>query len=302
MATVTEIKLASKDSRLISYPEHITGVNDVSIHIIRILQSTLELEKLLELFNDELSNVVSHDYLLYQNQQELIKFSFGKSSIHSLNYRFKLCGNDLGTLTISRTTKILDEEVDRIETLLSAIIYPLRNALLYKQALEKAYVDPLTGVSNRAAFDQAMQQEFELAKRHGHHLSIMMLDIDNFKLVNDNYGHMIGDMVLKSFARSLTDRMRKSDAIFRYGGEEFILMLRNTELSGATLLAERMRKKIEEEEMKFDSVKLGVTTSIGVAQLEEIDDDFTRLLHRADRRLYEAKESGRNMVISESNN
>ncbi len=79
-------------------------------------------------------------------------------------------------------------------------------------------------------------------------------------------------------------------------------MLRNTELSGATLLAERMRKKIEEEEMKFDSVKLGVTTSIGVAQLEEIDDDFTRLLHRADRRLYEAKESGRNMVISESNN
>ncbi len=139
--------------------------------------------------------------------------------------------------------------------MISALIYPLRNALLYKQAVEKAYNDPLTGLNNRAAFDKSIEQEVDLATRHGHSLSLMMLDLDRFKQINDNYGHIVGDAVLKSFADCIMECMRSSDIVFRYGGEEFVILLRNTELAGAILLAERMRKNIENMKFDYNNVK-----------------------------------------------
>ena len=300
VATVTDIKDTAKTDKsrqMISYPEHMTDVSDISIHIMGVLQSTLELEKLIELFDDELASVVPHDHLSYVNRHENVEITIGNPARHSFNYRLVLFGHELGKLTMSRGTKLLDSEIVKMENLLSALIYPLRNTLLYKQAVEKAYIDPLTGVNNRAAFDKAIEQEFDLAERHRNALSLMMLDIDHFKQINDNYGHVIGDTVLKNFADCVTDCIRRSDAIFRYGGEEFAIMLRNTELDGAELLAERMRKKVEETLFKYDSVKLSITVSIGVTQ--QLDqDDCNSLIDRADKQLYKAKQAGRNQVIA----
>lgn len=300
MAEITNISESPgvKNSRLmISYPENMTDVTNMSIHVMGVLQSTLELEKLIELFDDEMAAVVPHDHLSYTNPDENVKFEIGKPARHSSTYRLVLFGKSLGELTLSRNTKLVDVEIQKMESLISALIYPLRNALLYKQAVEKAYIDPLTGLNNRAAFDKSMEQEFELARRHNHTLSLMMLDLDRFKQINDSYGHIVGDAVLKSFADCILECLRRSDTIFRYGGEEFSILLRNTQLAGAVLLAERMRKSVEEMEFNYNEIKLSISVSIGVAEIEQ-GDTCSKLIERADSLLYKAKNSGRNCVVS----
>ena len=300
VATVTSInKAAGADNarQMISYPEHMTDVGDISAHIMGVLQSTLELEKLIELFDDELASIVPHDHLAYTNSEEEVSFIVGKAARNTCSYRLVLFGKELGELTVSRNTKLLEDEIVKMENLISALIYPLRNALLYKQAVEKAYLDPLTGVNNRAAFDKTIEQEFDLARRHSNNLSLMMLDIDHFKQINDSFGHVVGDAVLKSFADCITDCMRRSDSIFRYGGEEFAVLLRSTQLDGAALLAERMRERIENLDFDYESVSVSVTVSIGVAQLNS-DEECTNLIDRADKYLYEAKQNGRNRVVA----
>lgn len=298
MADITDISESPgiQNSRLmISYPENMTDVTNMSIHIMGVLQSTLELEKLIELFDDELAAIVPHDHLCYENKNENIRYDIGELARHNSNYRLVLFGKSLGELTISRNTKFVDVEIQKMEGLISALIYPLRNALLYKQAVEKAYIDPLTGLNNRAAFDKSIEQEIELATRHSHTLTLLMLDLDKFKEINDNYGHIVGDAVLKNFADTILECLRRSDIIFRYGGEEFAVLLRNTKAEGATLLAERMRKNVEEMEFDYNSIKINVSVSIGLAELQE-GDNGTKLIERADELLYKAKENGRNRV------
>ncbi|MBL1140899.1 MAG: GGDEF domain-containing protein [Proteobacteria bacterium] len=302
MADITDISDSPgvQNSRLmVSYPENMTDVTNMSIHVMGVLQSTLELEKLIELFDDELAAVVPHDHLSYENKDEAIKYDIAKPARHRSTYGLVLFGKKMGELTISRNCKFVDAEVHKIESLISALIYPLRNALLYKQAVEKAYSDPLTGLNNRAAFDKSIEQEIDLAARHGHTLSLMMLDLDRFKQINDNYGHIVGDAVLKNFADCIMECMRRSDIAFRFGGEEFVVLLRNTQITGAQLLAERMRKKVEEMKFEYNSIKLNVSVSIGLAELKEGEDKLN-LIERADTLLYKAKKNGRNRVEVEN--
>lgn len=304
MADITDISDSPgvQNSRLmISYPENMTDVTNMSIHVMGVLQSTLELEKLIELFDDELAAIVPHDHLSYENQDEVIKYDIGKPGRHRSSYGLVLFGKKMGELVISRNSKFVDVEIHKIESLISALIYPLRNALLYKQAVEKAYSDPLTGLNNRAAFDKSIEQEIDLATRHGHKLSIMLLDLDRFKQINDNYGHIVGDAVLKKFADCIMECMRRSDIAFRYGGEEFVVLLRNTQIAGALLLAERMRKNVEEMKFEYNNIKLNISVSIGLAELKEGEDKLP-LIERTDALLYKAKENGRNRVEAEDEN
>ncbi len=301
MADITDISESpgiQNSNLMISYPENMTDVTSMSIHVMGVLQSTLELEKLIELFDEELAAIVPHDHFSYVNVNENIKFDIGKAALHSSNYRLVLFGKSLGQVTISRNTKFVEVEIQKIESLISALIYPLRNALLYKQAVEKAYIDPLTGVNNRAAFDKSIEQEMEFSARHKHDLTLMMLDLDKFKDINDNYGHTVGDAILRSFADSIMKCLRGSDILFRYGGEEFSVLLRNTGTEGASLLAERMRKSVEEMEFEYNKIKVKTTVSIGLAQMQE-GDSIIGMIERADELLYKAKECGRNQVAAD---
>ena len=271
-------------------------VSDKSLQLANVLQSTLELNKLLELFDDELSALVLHDGLTYVNKEEDHSVTFGKEERHRVSYTLVLLDNDIGELSLYRRTKFTEDETHQLENTIAALVYPLRNAILYKQAVEKAYRDPLTGVNNRAALDNALEQEINLALRHDTPLSIIILDVDNFKRVNDTYGHIAGDAVLKRIADSMVECARGSDIIYRYGGEEFVILLRNTEESGGVLLAERIRKAIESIMFKYDNFDIRVTASEGMATLIA-EDDLNSLLARCDKALYEAKQKGRNCVV-----
>lgn len=154
--------------------------------------------------------------------------------------------------------------------------------------------DVLTQVANRFQFDNVLEHSISLAQRYGRTLSILLIDIDFFKEVNDTYGHLIGDEVLKKLAYTLSEGIRKSDVIARWGGEEFVILLPDSELSSALKLAETLRVKVAETD--FEPVVKQITCSIGVARWNE-GENSDQLLKRVDEKLYTAKENGRNRVI-----
>ncbi len=147
--------------------------------------------------------------------------------------------------------------------------------------------DPLTGVSNRRALDETLESMFAMMHRYEHPFSVVLLDIDHFKQMNDEQGHLYGDRMLKSVARLLDDCVRDTDLVARYGGEEFVIVMPQTMLDGATIFAERLRRRVEQQ--------LPLTVSGGVSSAVDGDNPQT-LLARADAALYSAKAAGRNLL------
>jgi diguanylate cyclase (GGDEF)-like protein len=162
-----------------------------------------------------------------------------------------------------------------------------------------ARTDVLTSLSNRRDFYERAQQEVARAKRSGKAFSLMLLDVDFFKKINDQYGHAGGDEVLRRLSRVLSDMLREVDTPARLGGEEFVVLMPETPLEGARLVAERVRAGMEETVVDLnDGRQIRFTVSIGLAQWADGEDDIDVPLHRADEALYRAKAGGRNQVCS----
>ncbi|WP_341304938.1 diguanylate cyclase [Pseudomonas sp. TMP25] len=161
-----------------------------------------------------------------------------------------------------------------------------------------ATTDSLTALPNRRGFDLLASQAVQEAWRNSSALCALILDLDNFKQLNDSHGHMAGDEVLRSFAHHLRNTVRQSDIICRWGGEEFILLLKDTTPEQARELGEKIRLQTEQTLIRFNTVDLQITTSIGLAQLQA-DESLEQLITRADRALYRAKQSGRNRLCEE---
>jgi len=165
---------------------------------------------------------------------------------------------------------------------------------------ELARHDPLTGMANRRYFFERANQELARTKRHSTTLSIVELDIDHFKQINDQYGHAVGDEVLKSLCIVSQRMLREADVFARIGGEEFAVLLPDTNLDGAACLAERLRKTIANRKLSLNSGEFNCTISVGVATLKSTDTSIEDCLLRADSALYRAKHNGRNRVEIET--
>jgi len=161
-----------------------------------------------------------------------------------------------------------------------------------------AMTDNLTGVYNQGYFKRRLDEEYKRSLRYDLLLSLMILDIDHFKQINDSFGHLAGDQYLAEFSNKLQSEAREIDILARYGGEEFIIMMPQTNLTGASIFAERLRHAIEGLEVEFEGQMIQTTVSIGVAMyMPDVDMDPQSLLKRADTALYTAKQSGRNRVV-----
>ncbi len=159
--------------------------------------------------------------------------------------------------------------------------------------------DPLTGLYNFRYLVSAVEREIERTRRTGSPTTLVMIDIDHFKSINDTYGHQVGNLALKHIAKLLKGSLRKIDIVCRYGGEEFTLILPNTRLSGGQLVAERMRERIEKSELISDDTKIALTASFGVGTFEEgMDLSGEAFIHEVDECLIRAKQKGRNQVQS----
>ena len=275
---------------------------DIRLQLSNMLQTSLELSQVVDLFFNAVKQHLSINSLSYSNEKIDTELELGKHSTHSCHYQLVTNRDAMGEISFTRRKRFSEAELELLETLIGCLINPMRNALLYREALQNALRDPLTGSGNRTAMDSTLKREVGLAQRNGTHLSLLVVDIDHFKKVNDEHGHAAGDCVLKDVAKTLASKSRATDSTYhayRFGGEEFVMLLNNTCLTGAMIAAERIRKALEEMSTSYLDKMIQITGSIGVASLREDDDDAT-LFARADKALYEAKQRGRNRVISDS--
>lgn len=270
-------------------------LEDVCARLARELPRSLELAEVLSLFLDNLALLVAFDGVRLLGAGNTVLFQHGSDARHHVEYQLDVSHQRLGELRLSRNHPFADAELAVVETLLSLLGYPLRNALLYRDALQAARQDALTGVGNRAAMEQTLNTELALASRHGGRFSLLLIDIDHFKLINDRHGHAAGDEALREVAARLQELTRSTDAVFRYGGEEFVILLRNTDVNAAAILAERLRYAIECAPVRCGDALLDVTISSGLTGYRDGASANT-LLEHADRALYRAKETGRNRV------
>jgi diguanylate cyclase (GGDEF)-like protein len=266
-----------------------------TLKLAGLLQTSLEITSVLEYFLSAAKELVYFDGVHFEYEPLQTDLKFGTQSRHRAFYRLRLSEELLGVINFSRKTPFSPDELANLETLLCQLIYPLRNAILYQKALRAAHMDPLTGANNRAALDRTLQREVELAHRHHLPLSIVILDLDKFKTINDSYGHSAGDYILRTLVTCIDETVRGSDILFRYGGEEFVLILSGTDTEGAKRIAERLRCAIESYPFVYDRQEIAVTASFGVATLQS-RDDVKRLFNKADSALYQAKDAGRNQV------
>ena len=197
---------------------------------------------------------------------------------------------------------LLDEIQKNIEEIITNFPVPEDNKLdvikkinfMYSRTRYLSLTDALTGLYNRRHFDNTVEREFMRSKRYGGDLSLAIIDIDYFKKVNDTYGHLCGDYVLKEVAYLIMDNFRKTDFVFRYGGEEFVVILTETDIKSSQIPLERLRKKIEEYPFVFNGQPLHITISTGVSSNNA--EDMETFLDNADKALYRAKQAGRNRI------
>ncbi len=182
------------------------------------------------------------------------------------------------------------------------ILYDSTDVCVYKKAHDHAMqrlkvmsqMDGLTQLYNRAHWEKRLSEEVARIHRYGGHMSLMMFDLDFFKKINDNFGHLGGDEVLKKVAQIVTSLLRENDIAGRYGGEEFGIVLPETDLEGALAVADRLRQQVEEAVVEYDGKEIRFTVSQGVAECVKGIDSHETLLSMADRALYQSKEGGRN--------
>ena len=165
---------------------------------------------------------------------------------------------------------------------------------MYSRTRYLSLTDALTGLYNRRHFDNTIEREFMRSKRYGGDLSLAIIDIDFFKKINDTYGHLCGDYILKEAAYLIMDNFRKTDFVFRYGGEEFVVILTETNLESSKIPLERLRAKIAEYPFVFNGQPLHITVSTGVSSNNA--ETIEEFLDNADKALYRAKQTGRNKV------
>ena len=159
---------------------------------------------------------------------------------------------------------------------------------------EMSNQDGLTKLFNRRYIEETISNEYERARRYGNQFSVILTDIDFFKKVNDNHGHLAGDEVLRVVSKRLSSVLRDTDVLGRYGGEEFIIALPETDMEGAVVVAERLRKVIESEPIEAEGETLSIAISLGVTEMYETTLAYAQLIAEADLALYKSKENGRN--------
>lgn len=299
MATrISNISALAADKNVTPYSELAAKPqiqSDVLVRLATFLQTTLDHQALLEIFKREIAEAVLVDSLQYENPQLGLDISLNTHSQHRCQYQLNTKNEDLGMLSFTRATRFREHELANLEALIGTLIYPLRNSLRYRKALDQAYKDPLTGAGNRIALHESLDREMGLARRHNYHLSLLMLDLDHFKSINDEFGHLIGDEVLKATVAKIKECIRQTDICFRYGGEEFVVVLNNADIPNARLIAERIRMGVHALKIESENGTIQPSISIGLTFLHK-DDNEHALLSRADKALYLAKNSGRNKV------
>jgi diguanylate cyclase (GGDEF)-like protein len=255
-------------------------------------------ERVVGLAEGELNepNIVSHCPLLAKGKAEDQSIPLTHVAVP-----LRLGERTLGTLNLMITDQhytITDSHDRLLRTIAGQFSAAIERSRLFEHVQQLARTDSLTGLLNRRQFMESADRELERSRRYRRDLSVIMLDIDFFKKVNDTYGHLVGDQVLQAVAAKCRANRRQADLIGRYGGEEFVILLPETNNARAMLAAERLRGEIGNSPIHTDAGPVRITVSLGIATLEGQDLRLDTLIDRADQALYLSKQTGRDMVSS----
>ena len=188
------------------------------------------------------------------------------------------------------------EDFEKFSIVIGQFALEMRKVKLYQIVEKLSTIDGLTNLLLRRHFMEALKKELQRAKLHNLKLASLMIDIDHFKKINDKYGHLAGDKVLVKIAQIIKDSARREDLISRYGGEEFAIVLAETDKEGTKVVAERIKSQVEEEIFQLDGEKANATVSIGISFFPDDTEDLMELIDLSDKALYEAKKTGRNKI------
>jgi diguanylate cyclase (GGDEF)-like protein len=204
--------------------------------------------------------------------------------------------NCIGTMSVHKHKPNMFDDGDReiLELLASNVAIAIENARLFDEIQQLAITDPLTKLYNRRKFEELSTKEFERSRRYHHPLCLIMIDLDQFKQINDTYGHIVGDQVLSGLASLCRNNLRVTDILARYGGEEFVILLPETSAEQAMATAERLRQDCAQTEFSSNQGEINITISIGVDELTADCSSLEMLIDRADQALYASKNFGRN--------
>lgn len=213
--------------------------------------------------------------------------------------------DDIVEMSFSIPDNVLDEIQQNIQNIISNFDVPEENKLevikqinfMYTRSKYLSSTDELTGLFNRRSFESTFEKEFLRAQRYNNKLTLVIFDIDYFKKVNDTYGHQCGDFVLKEIANASLQTFRKTDTVFRFGGEEFAVILTETDIEQAKIPLERFRKTVETLNLTYQNQNIDVTVSIGACQFNETITSKEEFIKLADFALYESKNTGRNKCV-----
>ena len=242
---------------------------------------------------DAVAMLNTRAFTSWEQRPYLFKFRNTRPITGTEKYMFQ-------NLTISPITAP-NGEVEKV----CLLVYDVTEFASSKRALERAneqlaklsMTDRLTGLLNRGTWENLVDAEYERFRRYGQATSLVMFDIDHFKPVNDTYGHLAGDEVIRHTADVTRNNIRQSDSAGRYGGEEFGIILPETDAESARVICERIREAIEKSTVSTSAGDIQYTVSMGIAQLTETPENYMQWMQKADEALYKAKESGRNKVV-----
>ena len=203
----------------------------------------------------------------------------------------------IGGICFYTTQEVDYSSFNYFDIMISELLAIFKMKYQYTEKEFMSVLDGLTGLYNRRQLEISLEQEYNRTRRHPSDFSLAILDIDFFKKVNDTYGHQYGDYVLKTVADIMKQSFRKTDLLYRYGGEELVMIMPETNIEGALIPVQRLRRTVEEYDFEYNGVKAKVTVSIGLTQNHQNFNSSAEILKSADEALYKAKEEGRNRVI-----
>jgi diguanylate cyclase (GGDEF)-like protein/PAS domain S-box-containing protein len=273
------------------------GLNDITLNPPFLLSERPNMNRMFETGQP----IAISDTTISQGWNPLPQNHWVKSYI---GVPLKVHGRVIGFISLfSGTVNFYSiNDAERLKPFANQAAIALENARLYSETQLKADTDELTGLKNRRSFFEMGSREIERAIRFKHPLAALMIDLDNFKDVNDNFGHPVGDRLLKELADVFKGKLRNVDLIARYGGDEFIVLLPENDIKAATDVAERICHSIAKIRIETTQGKAKVTASIGVAILDKGMTTLSALVEHADRALYNAKKFGKNRIVSNHNN
>jgi diguanylate cyclase (GGDEF)-like protein len=249
---------------------------------------------------DRFFQKIKNDWFEKQEVTEVVNFneSYENESFNAIPLKYNQDLIGILILKRARFNNFTELETVVLSTISNQVSIAIQNAKLFNEINIAAKYDGLTGIYNRIHFFNLANAEFETSKRYNRKISVIMMDIDHFKKINDNYGHKTGDDILKLVARTVQGTIRDVDILGRYGGEEFIILLPDIDMENSKMVAERIRKSVEN--MQLDTEAYGtvaVTVSLGISSLNDNIASQDELYKVADEKLYEAKRNGRNQVV-----